>query len=81
MPAMPGHAVAHEHRLEVALGPLVALPAGELADDDAPAERPAGLEVGGVDAVVADVRVGEGDDLAGVARVGDHLLVAATSRC
>ena len=29
-----------------------------------------------VDAVVADVRVGEGDDLPGVGRVGDDLLVA-----
>ena len=44
------------------------------------AERPAGLEVGGVDAVVADVRVGERDDLPGVRRVGDDLLVAGQRR-
>ena len=40
------------------------------------AERPAALVVVGVDAVVADVRVGEGDDLPGVRRIGDDLLVA-----
>ena len=71
-----GDAVAYEHRLEVALGAAVARPAGQLAHDDAAAERPVGLEVGGVDAVVADVRVGEGDDLPGVRRIGEHLLVA-----
>ena len=44
---------------------------------DAPAERPdAPRRRRAVDAVVADVRVGEGDDLAGVGRVGDDLLVA-----
>ena len=37
---------------------------------------PGRLVVGGVDPVVADVGIGEGDDLAGVGRVGDDLLVA-----
>ena len=40
-----------------------------------------GLVVVAVDAVVADVRVGEGDDLARVRRVGDDLLVARRARC
>ena len=73
-------AVAHEHRVEVGLGAPVARPPRQLAHDDAAAEQPGRLEVGGVDAVVADVRVGERDDLAGVARVGEDLLVAGQRR-
>ncbi len=55
-------------------------PPGQVADDDAPGERPPALVVVGVDPVVADVRVGEGDDLARVAGVGQHLLVARQHR-
>ena len=45
-----------------------------------PAQRGAGDSSSvGVDAVVADVGVGEGDDLPGVGRVRDDLLVAADS--
>ena len=54
----------------------VARAAREVAHDHARAERAAALVVGRVDAVVADVRVGEGDDLPRVRRVGDDLLVA-----
>src|SRR5690606_20685360 len=50
--------------------------AGQVAHDDAPAERAAALVVGGRGAVVADVGVGERDHLAGVGGVGDDLLVA-----
>src|SRR3712207_7196007 len=39
---------------------------GQVADDDAPAERAAALLVVGGDAVVADVGVGERDHLPGV---------------
>ena len=39
----------------------------EVAHDDAASRTAGGLVVVGVHAVVADVRVGEGDDLAGVA--------------
>ena len=67
IPAMPGDAVAHAASRRGRPRRGGCWPAGQLADDDAPAERPRGLEVGGVDAVVADVRVGERDDLAGVA--------------
>ena len=56
-------------------------PPGQVAHDDAAAERPAALVVGGGDAVVADVRVGEGDDLAGVGRVGDAPPGSRTGRC
>ena len=38
------------------------------------------LIVGRVGPVVTDVRVCEGDDLSGVGRVGDHLLVSAEHR-
>ena len=47
-----------------------------IAHDDAPAGGRGTLVVVGGGAVVADVRVGEGDDLAGVAGVGEDLLVA-----
>ena len=65
-----------EEGVEVVGGPPVAPAARQLADDDAAAERPAALVVVLVDAVVADVRVREGDDLPGIGRIGDHLLVA-----
>ncbi len=71
-----GHAVALQQRVEIAAGTPVRVTPGQLADDDAATERPAALVVGVVDAVVADVGVGEGDDLTGVGRVGDDLLVA-----
>src|SRR2546423_1611013 len=50
--------------------------AAEIADDDAGTERTAALAVVVVHAVVADVGIGERDDLRGVRRVGQHLLVA-----
>ena len=80
MPAMPATPWRRRKDVEIALGPPVAVAAGEVADDHAAAVRAGGLVVGRVDAVVADVRVGERDDLAGVGRVGDHLLVAGQDR-
>ena len=74
------HAVAPEEGVEVAVAAPAAAAAGQLADDDAPAERPAALVVGRRHAVVADVGVGEGDDLPGVGGVGDDLLVARQHR-
>src|SRR5213079_2060210 len=49
---------------------------GQVAHDDAATEGTPALVVGVGHAVVADVGVGEGDDLAGVGRVGDDLLIA-----
>ena len=49
---------------------------GEFAHHDALAPRSQRLVVERRDAVVADVRVREADDLTGVAGVGDDLLVA-----
>ena len=79
-PAERGHAVATEVAVEVVVGSPVAATAGHLADDDAPAERPRRLVVVGCGAVVAEVRGGEGDDLPGVGRVADDLLVAGHRR-
>ena len=47
----------------------------QVADDQAGGVDLRGLDVFGVDAVVADVRIRQGDDLAAVARVGEDFLV------
>ena len=73
-------AVGAQLGVEVGLAAPARPAAGQVAHDHAAAERPPGLEVGQVHAVVPDVRVGEGDDLPGVGRVGDHLLVAGQHR-
>ena len=75
-----GDAVGLQHRVQVTLGAAVGVTAGQVADHDAAAEQPPRLEVDRVDPVVADVRVGERDDLPGIARVGEHLLIAAQRR-
>ena len=51
-----------------------------LADDEAGQVRPPALDVLGIDAVVADLRVGHRDDLAAVAGIGEDLLVAGHRR-
>ena len=71
------NAVAAQEGLEGLGGAPVRRLAGQVADHDPPAVRGAGLVVGGVRAVVPDVGAGEGDHLARVGRVRDHLLVAA----
>ena len=50
--------------------------ARQVADDEAGGVDAARLDVLGVDADVADVRIGERDDLPGVRRIGEDLLVA-----
>ena len=79
-PGDTGETMAAQIVVEMLLTSPVALAAGEIADDHAPAEGLRRLVVGGVHAVVADVGVGEGDDLTGVAGVGDDLLVAREHR-
>ena len=71
-----GRSVALEEDVEVLGAAPVASPAGQVADDDAAAEGVAALAVVRGHAVVADVGVGERDDLARVRGVGDDLLVA-----
>ena len=39
-----------------------------------------GLVVFGVGAVVADLRVGQDDDLAGIGRIGEYFLIAGERR-
>ena len=50
---------------------------GGLTHHEAGHLRPDRLDVVAVHAVVADVRIGHGDDLARVGRIGEDLLVAA----
>ena len=71
-----GDAVAAEELVEALLGAPVGRPAGHLTHDDAGAVDAAALVVVRVHAVVPDVGIGEGDDLPGVGRVGEDLLVA-----
>ena len=81
--SMPGdarHAGADQEVLERARGPPRRRSGRQVADHHATAPRARRLVVEGGDAVVPDVGVGEGDDLAGVARIGDDLLVARQHR-
>ena len=73
----PGHARRLEPRVEVEARPPVGRAVGDVAHDHAPAVGPPALGVLRRHPVVADVGVGEGDDLPRVGRVGEHLLVAA----
>ena len=57
------------------LGAPVGADGGELADDQAFDIGPGGLIVGAIGAVVADLGVGEDDDLAGIGGIGGDFLV------
>ena len=72
--------MASQQRFEVALSAVVAVPTGDITHDHTPAERTTRLVIVRVDAVVPDVRIRERDDLTGIARVGDDLLVARKRR-
>ena len=65
--------------LHVLIGDLLGAPVGadggELADDEAFNVRPGSLVIGAVGAVIADLGIGEDDDLAGVGGVGSDFLV------
>ena len=69
-------AVACEEAVQAPGGAPIAGHRHQVPHHEAPAERSAALEVGVGDPVVADVGVGEGDDLPGVGRIGENLLVA-----
>jgi hypothetical protein len=71
-----GHVRGPQEAVEVAVGSPVAAAPSQVAHDDAAGEGSAALVVESGDAVVADVGVGERDDLPGVGRIGDDLLVA-----
>src|SRR4051794_10786569 len=68
--------MAPQEGLQVVERAPAARPAREVAHDHTPRDGTRALVVAGVAPVVADVRIGERDDLAGVARVGEDLLVA-----
>ena len=70
------HLVPAEEAVEIVGRAPVRRPAGQIADDHAPASRGPRLVVALVDAVVPDVRIRERDDLPGVRRIGEDLLVA-----
>ena len=72
----PGNSARGQHRVEARLGPMVAVAASQVANDHPTTVRPRCLVVDGRGAVVADVRIRERDDLTGITRVGDHLLVS-----
>ena len=76
----PRDGVADEELFEGSRGPPAARAVDQVADDDPPAPGPGRLVVVGVHAVVADVGIGEGDDLPGVGRIGDDLLVPGQHR-
>jgi hypothetical protein len=47
-----------------------------VAQDDAARRHGRRLEIGAVDADIADMREGEGDDLPGIGGIGDDLLIS-----
>mgnify|MGYP003349209075 CR=1 FL=1 len=69
-------AVPTQQRIKTGPGAVVAVATSEITHDDAPAEGADRLEVGVGHSVIADVGVRERDDLAGIAGVGERLLVA-----
>src|SRR5437660_941593 len=71
-----GDLVARQEAVEIVGCPPARRPAREIADDHAATMRRRRFVVAFVDAVVADVRIGERDDLSGVGRVGEDLLIA-----
>ncbi len=70
-----GYSRCPQEFLEITLRAPVAAASGEVPDDDSPGEWTAGLVIDGRHPVVADVRIGEGDQLTGIGGVGDDLLV------
>ena len=80
MPSMADDAGLAEIVVQRALGAEVARPAAPLADDEPGQIGPAALDVLGVDAVVADLGIGHGDDLPAIRRVGEDLLIPGHRR-
>ena len=75
MPAMADDAELGQVVVQRAVERKLLATAAAVADDEAGQLRPAAFDVLGVDAVVADLRVGHGDDLAAVAGIGEDLLI------
>jgi hypothetical protein len=79
-PGDPGDAALAKPVVEGLSGGGVGGMGAELRDDVPGHLRPLGLERSGVDAVVADERIGLAEDLAVIGRVGDALGIADDPR-
>ena len=75
-PASPGHAARAQPGVQVLRRAPVGRLGNVLLHHQAARGDRGGLDVLGVGADIADMREGEGDDLAGIGRVGQRLLVA-----
>ena len=71
-----GYAGAGEKTVGVGVGAPVAGDGRELADDEAFDVRADGFVVVGAGSVIADLGIGEDDDLAGIGGIGEDFLVA-----
>src|SRR5580698_103277 len=69
-------AIAGQKLLSRFVGTPVARQRREFADDQALNEWLHGFIIGIVGAVVADLRIGQDDNLAGVRRIGENFLIA-----
>ena len=76
----PGCWLCERKRVGFLVGAPVAGDAGELAYDEAFDVRLARLRYRRAGAVIADLRVGENDDLAGIGGIGEDFLVAGDAR-
>ena len=76
MPEIPTTPACGQIFFERAVRAKIAGHAAALAHDKAGQMRPAAFHVLGVDAVVADFRIGHRDDLTAVARIGQDLLIS-----
>ena len=72
--------LAHEVLLERRIRPPTARAPRRLSDDEPGSPDLAGFHVFAVDAGIADLRIGQGDDLESVGGVGEDLLVARHRR-
>ena len=71
-----GDAAVGEERLRGFVGAPVARKRGEFAHDQTFDMRLRGFVIAFVGAVVADLRIGEDDDLAGIRGIGEDFLIA-----
>ena len=71
-----GHAGAGEEGVGRGIAAPIAGDGGKLADHEAFNVRTVGLVVGGAGSVIADLRIGQDHDLAGVGGVGEDFLIS-----
>ena len=72
--------IAGKILVQLAIGAEIARPAALLANDEPGQVRLVAFDVLGVDAVVADLRIGHRDNLATIARIGKDLLISGHRR-